>query len=638
MSTPAKTPLATEAHEELLNVIDSLRSQGISRFLDLPQIIVCGDQSSGKSSVLEAVSGIRFPVKDNVCTRFATELVLRRGPSAPISVTIIPGNDRSESVRNKLTAFKSQAASAEDVPDTIELAKEALGIDDSSRTFSDDILRIEMSGPAQPHLTLVDLPGLFHAGNKAQSVEESGVVRSLVLSYMQKQRSIILAVVSAKNDYANQIITKYASEMDPTGVRTLGIITKPDTLHAGSDSERAFFELADNKDVYFHLGWHVLVNRDFNTRQLGSSERDEAERAFLARGIWKALPSGSKGIHTLKSRLSTVLRNQILTELPNLIQDVHVGIDDCVTRLARLGDSRGNIKEQREYLQKVATEFSALMTASVDGVYNHDFFTSARQNEGYNKRLRAKVQNICLLFADRMRLSGHHKQIYRKGSIDQLPKQTDSLAPIPVWRDDFLTVVSHIMSRSRGVELPGLFNPQIIIELFFEQSQKWEAHVQRLMVDILEAASSTIDLILQRVADPQTADKLLRHILNPAMAQVKQKLSRRLAELLEPHQRGHLVTYNHYFTENLNKARHNDLEKGLQQKLRAFFSSKISFTGDYIAGANFSLKELQGALMKGWEKDMDLHACSDATDSMLAYYKVSCLSKALMIFGVFCRF
>ncbi len=83
---------------------------------------------------------------------------------------------------------------------------------------------------------------------------------------MKKSRSIILAVVSAKNDYANQIVTKYARDFDKEGDRTLGIITKPDTLHAGSDSERQFFELAQNKDVSFRLGWHVLKNRDYQDR------------------------------------------------------------------------------------------------------------------------------------------------------------------------------------------------------------------------------------------------------------------------------------------------------------------------------------------------------------------------------------
>ncbi|KAI1159503.1 P-loop containing nucleoside triphosphate hydrolase protein [Nemania serpens] len=74
--------LQNEDHQNILDVIDTLRSQGIGRYVDLPQIIVCGDQSSGKSSILEAISGLSFPTKDNLCTRFATELILRRSPES----------------------------------------------------------------------------------------------------------------------------------------------------------------------------------------------------------------------------------------------------------------------------------------------------------------------------------------------------------------------------------------------------------------------------------------------------------------------------------------------------------------------------------------------------------------------------
>jgi Dynamin family len=75
---------------------------------------------------------------------------------------------------------------------------------------------------------------------------------------MGNKRSIILAVVSAKDDYANQIVTKLARDVDLKGLRTLGIITKPDTLHVGSESEKSFFSLANNENVVFRLGWHVL--------------------------------------------------------------------------------------------------------------------------------------------------------------------------------------------------------------------------------------------------------------------------------------------------------------------------------------------------------------------------------------------
>ena len=93
--------LHSRDHSELLDAIDVLRSLGVSHYVPLPQLIVCGDQSSGKSSVLEAVSGVKFPTKDNLCTRFATELILRRGPNTNVAAAITPGINRTAEQQNR---------------------------------------------------------------------------------------------------------------------------------------------------------------------------------------------------------------------------------------------------------------------------------------------------------------------------------------------------------------------------------------------------------------------------------------------------------------------------------------------------------------------------------------------------------
>ena len=239
--------LQTAEHEELLNIIDTLRSQGISRYVDLPQLVVCGAQSSGKSSVLEAISGLRFLTKDNLCTRFATELILRRGPAPNVNVTIIPGADRNETQTAALTSFIPPSTSIDDFGSIVNAAEKAMGLDEQAKVFSKDVLRVELCGPKQPHLTLVDLPGIFYAGDRSRSDKDAILVQTLVKSYMEKGRSIILAVVSAKGDLAMQVITKLAREIDPHGQRTLGVITKPDLLFAGSESETTFVKLAKNK-------------------------------------------------------------------------------------------------------------------------------------------------------------------------------------------------------------------------------------------------------------------------------------------------------------------------------------------------------------------------------------------------------
>ncbi len=245
--------LQSKDHRDLLDIVDRLRSKGVGKYVDLPEIIVCGDQSAGKSSVLEAISSMSFPTKDNLCTRFATELVLRHDLTPGVEVSVIPGPDRSPSEREQLSRFHPGIdIDKPNLGSVVEHAKEVMGLSDT-KVFGTDTLRVELCGPTQPHLTMVDLPGLFRAGNSDQSVDDAATVRKMVHSCMKRPRSIILAVVSAKSDFALQEVTELARHLDRKGSRTLGLITKPDTLDAGSDSEASYLKLAQNKDVVFRL-------------------------------------------------------------------------------------------------------------------------------------------------------------------------------------------------------------------------------------------------------------------------------------------------------------------------------------------------------------------------------------------------
>jgi hypothetical protein len=215
---------------------------------------------------LEAICGLRFPTGDGLCTRFATEYILRRSTIDDIVVSIVPDPDRSEGEKSDLLAFTSPSEDLNDMPEIIDAAAAAMGIVKDGENFSYDVLRIEISGPTQDHLTLVDLPGLFHSSSTTQSNADKDAVFDMVASYIERAHSIILAVVSAKNDLNNQAVLDFAREHDPEGARTLGIITKPDTLARDSPSETAYIDLARNEDVKLALGWHVLRNRSWEER------------------------------------------------------------------------------------------------------------------------------------------------------------------------------------------------------------------------------------------------------------------------------------------------------------------------------------------------------------------------------------
>jgi hypothetical protein len=551
-----------------------------------------------------------FPTKDSLCTRFATELVLRRDITPGIKISIIPGPDRSSDEIQKLSKFKVETKMDQlELEDVVEQAKDAMGLSDS-KAFSTDTLRVELYGPDQPHLTMVDLPGLFQVGNSKQSLEDASTVRKMVRGYMRRRRSIILAVVSAKSDFALQEVTQIARELDPNGTRTLGLITKPDTLDAGSDSEISYVKLAQNKDVVFRLGWHVLKNRSYDMRNANTAERDEAEEKFFATGVWATLDPGILGVKSLKPRLSNVLKDQILRQLPSLLVEVETGILDCQDRLDRLGAPRTTFEEQRRYLLHVSQEFSALMRAAVQGNYNERFFGNAKLDIEYHKRLRAVVQNTLISFGQEMAYEGQARMIVES------PTKEQRLEDTVVSRADYVDEVIELMRRSRGCELRGTFNPLIIGELFTEQCQPWKSITEVAEKDILNAVYSTTQAILDHVAVGETADGIFR-IINAKIDVLKGDLHGKIVELLHPHYNGHPITYNHYLTDTVQSVQS---ERRRRSNEEAF--KKVLTFSSLDSPQSINPMKLLNALQERVDTDMERYAGESAVDYMQAYYKV----------------
>lgn len=155
-----------------------------------------GDQSSGKSSVLESLTGFSFPRAAGLCTRYATQITCRREAQEYTEISIIPRPSASEADQNRLRAFTRRVETSEDVAfakifeDVGHLISENLvslltayeanremgirGLDDNTRnaslsTFSEDILKVEICGPSQVHLTVIDVPGIFRTATPGMS-------------------------------------------------------------------------------------------------------------------------------------------------------------------------------------------------------------------------------------------------------------------------------------------------------------------------------------------------------------------------------------------------------------------------------------------------------------------------------------
>ncbi|KAH6632477.1 P-loop containing nucleoside triphosphate hydrolase protein [Chaetomium tenue] len=607
--------LCSQGQLELLDSVDQLRLQGINNYVSLPQIIVCGDQSSGKSSVLEAISGVSFPVSGNLCTRFPTELVLRRTPTISASVSIVPHDSRSESEQLSLRGFRERLDGFAGLPRLVESAKLAMGITTHGKAFAKDILRIEITGPDRPHLTIVDLPGLIHSATRYQSGSDVELIRDVVQGYMKQPRCIILAVVSAKNDFANQVVLKLARAVDKSGTRTLGVITKPDDLTPGSEREALYLSLARNQEVDFRLGWHVLKNMDSEKGSWTLAERDTEEAAFLSKGAWTALPLAHLGIDKLRGRLSKVLLAQIASELPGLMSEIEQKFKSCQIQLDKLGEPRASLDEQRVYLFHLSQSFQTLVKASTGGSYIGKFFEDALSEAGYQQRIRAVVQNLNQSFASDLVNFGHYRHITEGRTPDQ------PLRPESITRDDFISHVENLMSRTRGRELPGTFNSMVVADLFVEQSQPWASIAREHIDKVWTAARDFVNLVVDYIADKSTAGSLKQEIFQPAMKELRSRMHAKTTELLLPHQAGHPVTYNPDFTETLQKVRLGRSSKDPEEALRDFFGVR-DLKSTYLSG-HYDLSRLVASLAVISESAMTRPAAMEAMDCLDAYYKVA---------------
>jgi len=241
-------------------------------------------------------------------------------------------------------------------------------------------------------------------------------------------------------------------------------------------------------------------------------------------------------------------------------------------------------------------------------VYVHEFFGVAMTPTGFRKRLRAVVQDILLNFAEDMCREGHSQEI----TEDDSPQKKTS---VPEH-------VRELMKRSRGCELPGTFNPLIVGDLFYQQSRPWRRLLERYSERILDTTKHTLQLILLHTADETTSGGLSREVIDPAMEKYTAQLERKVEEIIRPHQQGHPITYNHYFTETIQKARQEHAKKDQARQLNAFFKIKPDMGSSYVQHGGFHTGQLLEALNQRTEADMDRYACSEAVDCMEAYYKV----------------
>ncbi|KAJ6116176.1 dynamin, partial [Penicillium sp. IBT 18751x] len=241
--------------------------------------------------------------------------------------------------------------------------------DDGLPTFSKHVLRVEICGPQEDHMSVIDVPKIFRNVIPGKSTRDHiTLVRETVQAYMINPRSIILTLVPANVDIATQEIVEMAHELDPDGERTLGVLTKPDLVDKGA--EENFIDLIRGKDMQSRLGWVTV-------RNLGQSElwrctsgcnlRRASHKASLVPNwpwtFWNRCTKRSYSGNSDRKCARPFHRTQVRSEVSKNLKTRQVG-------LASLGPERNTKGQQVQYLLGIVSSFQNLTMQALGAKYS----------------------------------------------------------------------------------------------------------------------------------------------------------------------------------------------------------------------------------------------------------------------------
>ncbi|XP_022639220.1 dynamin-related protein 3A isoform X2 [Vigna radiata var. radiata] len=363
----AAAPLGSSVISLVNRLQDIFSRVGSHSSIDLPQVAVVGSQSSGKSSVLEALVGRDFlPRGNDICTRRPLVLQL---------VQIKPSQDEfGEFLHLPGRKFHDFSQIRSEIQ--VETDREAGG----NKGVSDKQIRLKIFSPNVLDITLVDLPGLTKVPVGDQPSDIEARIRTMIMSYIKTPTCLILAVTPANSDLANSDALQMAAIADPDGNRTIGVITKLDIMDRGTDARNLLL----GKVIPLRLGYVGVVNRCQEDILMNRSIKDALvaeEKFFRSRPIYSGL-ADSCGVPQLAKKLNKILAQHIKALLPGL----RARISAYLVTLAKEHASYGEITESKagqgalllNILSKYCDAFSSMVEGKNEEMSTSELFGGAR--------------------------------------------------------------------------------------------------------------------------------------------------------------------------------------------------------------------------------------------------------------------
>jgi hypothetical protein len=470
----------------------------------------------------------------------------------------------------------------------------------SKPTFSNDVLRLEITGPDEEHLSVIDVPGIFKSTTANLTTKaDILLVRNMVQGYMENPRSVMLTVIPANVDVATQEILEMARDVDPDENRTLGVLTKPDLVDKGA--EPRVIDLITGQARPMKLGWHLVRNPGQSELSDPSTNRQVLELEFFrTKAPWSTLEKDKVGVEALRVRLQDVLSTHIRREFPKVRSEIVKKLKAAQSNLRLLGTERESAEKQSAYLLGLATQFQKFVSQSLDAKYgSHEWFDAEP-----DLRLATTVMSRDELFAHEVHSWGQQYEFSYSAGGDN---QTEGNEEVPVgldWSDDEISFglyrsddegadgeteprpeirvrktenppeldeilyeqhdvpmcspngiarwLKAVYKNSRGFGL-GTFDSTILATTMKKQSTKWTALALGYVSDVVAIIHTFITKLLKRLcADERVMGELMAVLIDDLISRYVKGLNE-ARFILSVERIGRPLTLNHYFNDNLEK-------------------------------------------------------------------------------------
>ena len=366
--------LIYEKMKKFIGIIDELRDFGLQSYISLPQIVVVGLQSAGKSSLLESIVGYDFLHRgEGIVTRRPLEMRLVHAIAVDQPYGIFEKFSKEkitdfEAIRRKIVEYTDLEAG-------------------TRKGIIDTPLVLTIYSKNCPDLSLVDLPGITKIpvkdSGQPDNIEE--ITTELVAKYIRNPRTIILCTVQANIDISTSDAIKLAQKYDKAGERTICALTKVDLTDIGSNIR----SILHNEEVVLKYGYVAVKNRSSQDvkENVPVSKGLENEDAYFRERYPDLLDAGLAGTRSLVNRLSMILSKNIQTSLPDITRELREKIDSYEQEMRTLGTPLPEYEADKvQLIMRMVNEFCLGYTNSIKGKYSKIKKTNDKEPVGVSIR------------------------------------------------------------------------------------------------------------------------------------------------------------------------------------------------------------------------------------------------------------